>query len=116
MSKIWTKQEEAALTAHMGTRRVLYKRDKLAIHKLLPNRSPAAIEKRWGIMLKRRDKPMKSLLNPAKQRELNHQLSRQLDMLAIAKTPPAQETVATLFIKELRAAGLRGRVAIDLGD
>jgi len=114
MSKQWTKSEEAVLTDYMGGRRVLCRRDKLAIHRLLPNRSPAAIEKRWGIMMGRK-KPerqgdsispemIKDFLRPYKVP------LPQYNLVDVAFTRPITKTD---IIRHYRDQGLRGRVTIE---
>jgi hypothetical protein len=105
MSKIWTKQEEAVLTEYMGTRRVLYWRDRLAIHKLIPNRSMAAIEKRWSIMLKR---TAKSCLKPDAQAQLNEQMS----LLVEIKHSQDIHTIKRMLYE----LGFRKQVTIELGE
>ena len=133
MSKLWTKQEEAVLSDYMGTRRVLYWRDKLAIHKLIPNRSPAAIEKRWGIMLKRWNKVGNPPIGVASrayfdaQKEINRGMA-QLALDGLPKIPPPQYNpvdvaftrpiTKTDIIRHYRDMGLRGKVNVvyDLGD
>jgi hypothetical protein len=130
MSKVWTKQEEAVLTEYMGARRVLYWRDKCAIHNnLLPKRSPAAIEKRWGIMLKRTKKQYAMPLEPKKPFDkLQDEIEKLRAKGIFGLTPPPQYNpvdvaftrpiTKTDIIRHYRDMGLRGRIAAvyELGD